>query len=847
MKKILTYAGIVLSLLAVAYAFVPQVFSGKVVNQSDISSWMGMTHEINEWNHNHPDDKALWTGSMFGGMPTVAMYDDFDGDWTKPLYKLLMTGKRPANWLFVALLGGFLLMLSLGIDKFLAAVGAISLAFCSYNMQIIQVGHNTKMQAIALMPWVLASLVMTYKAILKDGKMKELLPKAALGSVLFALALSFQIKANHPQISYYLAIIVFLYALCLLIWIIAKKKEFFAKFALASALLLFIGGVGIATNTNKLIPTWKYTKYTMRGGSELAAQGAVGNSKGLDLEYATAWSYGIEETPNLLIPNFNGGASAGGLKKDSETGKLLSSAGYKGKNLTDTLNSLPLYWGPQPFTAGPMYMGCISIFLFVLGLFLYKGKEKWWLLAATLIAVFLSWGNHMMWFTKLWFEYAPLYSKFRTVSMALVVLQVTLPMLGFMVLDKIMKAGYSFGEFKKALWPALIITGGFCLIAAVFPGIAGNFKSSVDSQLPEALADSLADDRKAMLSRDALHSLVFILIAALTLLWGYKAMGSKNNPGKTFDSSRTIMATAVICALVILDLVPAGKRYLNQSHFMTKKNFEGQFEPRPVDSMILEDNDPDYRVLDISVNTFNDSYSAYHHKCIGGYSPVKLQRYQDLIDRQLKTEINSVIASANSAGTIENLQNSMPATPVLNALNCKYVIIGGDYPPVTNVNAFGNAWFVDGAVKAEKTQDEIEMLSDVNLKKEAVIGNDFFPNVAPFSPEMESDYIKLETYSPNKMVYSYKANGSRLAVFSEVFYPDGWEMSVNGEKVDLLRADWILRAAVLPEGSGEIQMTFRPASYRIGERISRASSITLLILLLLSAGFSLTKVYLPKK
>ena len=365
LKKIGIALGIVALFLALSYGFVPQVLEGKIVNQSDISGYVGMSHEMNEWNKEHPDNPTYWTDSMFGGMPTTAISTQNGGDYTQWIYDLLLTGKRPATYLFIALLGAFLLFLAMGVSVPLAVAGAIAVAFCSYNFQIIQVGHNTKMQAIAFMPWVLAALVFTYRS-----------KRKLLGAVLFGLALSLQIKANHQQITYYLAIMVLAYGVMELVQAIRSKE--WKPFLVASALLLVLGGAGIATNVNKLLPLAKYTPNTMRGGSELTKDGA--NAKGLDLDYATSWSYGWEELPNMMIPDFNGGSSSGAVNPDkSETIQLLRRAGQK--NLKETAKALPLYWGPQPFTAGPMYMGAITIFLFILGLGLYKGREKWWLLA----------------------------------------------------------------------------------------------------------------------------------------------------------------------------------------------------------------------------------------------------------------------------------------------------------------------------------------------------------------------------------------------------------------------------------------------------------------------------------
>ena len=842
LKKILVYAGIILLFAVVSYGFVPQVLDGKIVNQSDIASWKGMANEAMTHNAAHPEDPTAWTNSMFGGMPTTATIDDFDGDWTDAIYDLLLTGRRPASYLFLTLVGAFLLMLSMGMNGIVAVAGAIAVAFCSYNMQIIQVGHNTKMQAIAYFPWVLAGIIFTYRAALaKAASWKEWLPKTALGATLFAFALSMQIKANHIQITYYLAIVIFVYALALLISlsIDKEKRSKIGRFFASSALLLVVGCIGIATNANKLIPTYEYTPYTMRGGSELSGSGDGHNDKGLDLEYATAWSYGIEEMPNLLIPNYNGGSSSGPLGMDSETGKLLKRAGQP--NLRQTLKHMPLYWGPQPFTAGPMYMGAISIFLFVLGLCLIKGREKWWIVVATLIAVMLAWGNHFMWFTKLWFEYAPFYNKFRTVSMALIVLQVTLPLLGFYALDRIIKGQYQKSEILKSIYIAFGITGGFCLISALLPGIAGTFYAASDAQYGEMLAETLAADRAALLKSDAWRSFGLISVTAVLIWWGLK-------------KERMAAVAFTVIILVGIDLFPAGKRYLNKEHFITPKDFSAQYELRPVDEIILEDPSLDYRVLDISVNTFNSSIPSYHHKTIGGYSPVKLQRYQDLIEKYITGEIYKVYDAVENAETVSEVTEGLPELKVVSMLNGKYIILGADYPPVVNKHAYGNAWFVSSFVPAATPDEEIALLEHADLRNSAVIGADFKTSIDYITeiPDSVMSTIALTHYAPNELRYTFSTSAERAAIFSEIYYPKGWKAwiepagsygqvrkghyqpTADAKSIDLFRANWMLRGAVLPQGEGQLIMRFEPDSYQLGENISLASSIALILLLLVS-------------
>ena len=838
-KKIALALGIVALFLALSYGFVPQVLDGKIVNQSDISGYVGMSHEMSEWNKAHPDNPTYWTDSMFGGMPTTAISTQNGGDYTEPLYKLLFAGKRPAPWIFVSLLGAFLLFLALGVSWPVAVGGAIAVAFCSYNFQIIQVGHNTKMQAIALMPWVLAALVYTYRSCHSE-RSEESVWKTLLGAALFGLTLSFQIKANHQQISYYLALVVLIYALVELVHTIKTKA--WKPFLVASALLLVLGGAGIATNVNKLLPLAKYTPNTMRGGSELSKEGA--NAKGLDLDYATSWSYGWQELPNLMIPNFNGGSSAGAVNPDkSATIQLLKRAGQK--NLKETAKSLPMYWGPQPFTAGPMYMGAITVFLFVLGLFLYKGRNKWWLMAATVLAVLMAVGSHFMPFTAFCFKYLPLYNKFRTVSMALVVLQVTLPVLGFLTLDGILREKYEPKAFKKGLAWAFGLTGGFCLLSWLAPGLFGNFEAASDAQMQDVLVEALVKDRIALFKADALRSLALISASAGLLLWALLPKGQTEHAKAFAGFGRRSVAVVLIGLLVLADMFAAGKRNLNADHFTTPRDFDKTFVARPVDELIKADTDPQYRVLDLTVNVFNSSVPSYHHKNVGGYSPAKLQRYQDLIEHYLSAEINGLYKQLGEAAELEDVADWMAAnTPVLNALNTRYVVLGGDYPPLQNPAAFGPAWFVDSVVQAATPDEEIALLGSIDLRRQAVVttpvtlnGSSVILSEAKNLPE-SGDYISMTSYAPNELHYRYSASRERLAVFSEVYYPNGWHATVDGQPLDLLRADWTLRAALLPAGEHEVVMTFLPDSYRQGATVSHIASIGLLLLLALALGLS---------
>ena len=720
-------------------------------------------------------------------------------------------------------------------------------------MQIIQVGHNTKMVAIAFMPWVLAALVYAYRR------------KAFLGAVLFALALSFQIKANHPQITYYLAFIVFGYAIAELCGaIVAQKRQKAARAGrlsdslltsgttvvppfretplgrwLTASVLVLVGGLlGIATNANKLLPTYEYAEYTMRGGSELTHDEHNQTGDGLKLDYATAWSYGIGETPNLLIPNFNGGSSSGELSRESETYKYLRSVGANAENMR---KGMPLYWGPQPFTAGPMYLGAVSLFLFVFGLCVIRGRYKWWIAGVSLLALLLAWGSHFMWFSEMFFRYAPLYNKFRTVSMILVILQVTVPLMGILGVNAALfgKEPLPDRKIKNGLLTALGVTGGISLLFVLFPSLAGDFASSSDTMFGgnTALVEALRDDRRSLLRADAFRSLIFIVLAAVVFFASWK--------GKL----KAMPAVALLGILLLVDLWGVDKRYLNKEHFVTERNFDGQFAPRPVDNAIHQDTALSYRVLDLSVNTFNDAIVSYHHKTIGGYSPAKLQRYQDLIDFHIAPEMSAMIEDINSAiptaRTIGELEDVLGYYPVMAMLNTKYIVVDPGSLPLTYDGRLGNGWLVSRSRTASTADAEMAALGEIDPAVEAVI---FDPDAADGTVTeyagADSGRVELTYYSPNRLRYDVSAPASGLAVFSEIYYPAGWKAFVDGKETPILRADYTLRALPVDEGEHEVEFVFAPESFTKGRVMSMASSIAIIVLL---AGAVLYSILLANK
>ena len=833
-KKYLPYLIAVLSFAAAAYLFTPQVLQKKVVNQSDIASWRGMANEIITYNEANPDkDPALWTNSMFSGMPATSISVVYEGDYTDYVYKLIhkLAGSRPPSYLLISMIGAFLLFLAFGISVPLSAIGAMALTFCSYNLQIIQVGHNSKMVAIAFMPWVLAAVVYAYKRATLKG--------VITGALLFAFALSFQIKANHPQITYYLAIMVLGFGFAQLYTSI--KERVFPDFLKRSLILLAAGLLGIAVNINHLWPTYEYSKFTMRGGSELAVEEGK-EQKGLDIAYATSWSYSPGEMPNLMIPNFNGGSSSGELSTGSETYKALKSAGYNGAE--QAIKQLPLYWGPQPFTAGPMYMGAISVFIFILGLILLRGPVKWWIAIVSLLAVFLSWGSNLLFFTEFYYKYVPMYSKFRTVSMVLVILQITIPLLGWITLSQLLgEKGekYDIKKVKSGMTIALAITAGLSILFALIPSLAGSFVSPADAQMPDVLKQTLVQDRMSLLRSDAIRSLIFILLGASAIWFTFTGKLKRN------------MFYGVLALLIFADMWMVGKRYLNDSHFIKSRDFESQYALRPVDKMILEDKDPNYRVLDLSINTFNDAHVSYHHKTIGGYSPAKLQRYQDLIDYYIIPEIQKIGNDIKGSTTIAEAESKLGNYMVLNMLNTRYIVVNGGNPPLRNSGAMGNAWFADTLVWAKGAEGEISMLGQVDLKRAAVVEESFKEKLsgltftsAEESPAAEmaeqsdlGNEITLTSYSPNRLTYKSRSAKEGLAVFSEVYYPAGWSAKIDGQQAEILRANYVLRALRLPAGEHEIEFSYMPESIVKGAKYSSMASGLLILLLVLGIFFEI--------
>ncbi|NDP20606.1 MAG: YfhO family protein [Paludibacter sp.] len=810
--KFAPHIAAVLLFIVIAFMYFTPVLEGKQLLGHDTESWMCMAKETVDYNATH-DDVALWTNSMFGGMPTYQISTKQPYNVIKYVEQVLAVFPNTVFNLILYLIGFYILLLAFRVNPWLAIVGAIAFSFASYNFIIIAAGHNSKAITIAYMAPLIGSVILSFRG------------KRLIGSLLTAFFLSLAIRANHVQILYYTLIILLIFAVVELIYSV-KNKEITA-FLKTTGLLIAGAIIAIGMNATSLLTTYEYGKYTMRGESNGLTTDAQNSQHGLNKDYITQWSYGVDETMTLLIPDFKGGASGGKLDETSETGKKLQSLGVP--NVKKMLNDmpLPLYWGTQPGTSGPVYIGAIICFLFVLGLFLVDRRTKWWLLPMIALTLMLSWGRNFMWLTDIFIDYVPLYNKFRTVSMTLVATGFGITLLAILALKEVFNPKI---DKQKLIRPTLIsaaIVGGLSLLFALIPSLSGNFISPNDAAQFKGdyafLNETLPLDRAAMLRADAFRSLMFVIMAA-GLIWLYAKNLLKIN-----------VAYVLFAVLILSDLVPVAKRYLNNDNFQRKRKFENLIQPSAADKMILEDKSQ-YRVLDATSDIFQDAKPSYFHKNIGGYHAAKMRRYQELINMQITGEIGQLFAGFGRATTFDQIAPTLDSLGVLNMLNMKYLIYNKDAAPLMNPYANGNAWFIQNIRVAADADEEMRLVGEINTKKELVIDKSFVA-ILPTQLSVDSTAsIVLAKYAPNHLIYNFNSKVDQVAVFSEIYYDKGWNAYIKGQKVPYVRADYLLRAMPLKAGTYEIEFRFEPTLYSLGNTIALISSI-LLILSLIVVGF----------
>jgi len=799
-KKLIPYLSAIVLFLIIAFAYFPEALDGKQLGGHDNANFKGMARELIDYRE-ESGKEALWTNSMFSGMPGYMINTKYKGNIFLYLDRLLQAGPRPVSFVFLYLIGFYILLIALRVNPWLAIAGAIAFAFSSYNFVILAAGHNSKAIAIGYMAPVIAGMLLAFRG------------KRLLGAVLTGIALALQIRAGHLQITYYTLIIVFVFGLFQLYY--AIREKYVKDLLVTLAFLLAAVGFSVGSNAARLWTASEYGKYSMRVPSELTME-EEDKTSGLTKSYATNWSYGIDETLSLLIPGIKGGASDAAHTEKSETYAFF--ARNNPAQAKEVIKHLPLYWGEQASTVGNVYVGAIIIFLFVLGMFIVDRKIKWWLLAVTVLGIMLAWGKNMMFLTDFFLDHVPGYNKFRTVSMTLVIPALAMPMLGMIALNKVF-----FGEIdKKKLYYALKwsagLTGGLALLFALLPDLAGNFVSARDSSYQEAFADALQADRRTLLRTDAFRSFVFIGLT-LGLLLLYKMQKIKVN-----------VAITLIAVLFLADMWPVNKRYLNKEDFSNKRQAQQPFTPSAADQFIMNDPGHNNRVLNLTISPFQDASTSFFHPSLGGYHGAKMRRYQDIIETGMMNDLNALFAAVQSQ-SYEIVDSALARTNVLNMVNTKYIIINPETQPIVNRHTRGNAWFVNRVRIVENADEEMAALANIDLISEATLDKRFEGSLeqATFSAD-PSATIRLTDYQPNRMVYSSESGTEQLAVFSELFYEKGWQAYIDGEKADHVRVNYTLRGMTIPEGSHEIIFEFHPRSYFMGSTISLISSLLLLLL-----------------
>lgn len=783
------------------------VLQGKQLIGHDTESWICMAKETVDFNNTH-DNVTLWTNSMFGGMPTyqISMIQPYN--LIKYVEDVIHFFPDTVYNLILYLIGFYILLLTFRVNPWLAIVGAIAFAFASYNFIIIVAGHNSKAITIAYMAPLIGSVFMTFRW------------KRMLGSLLTAFFLSLAIRANHVQILYYTLIILLFLGIVEFIYSI-KNKEL-ASFSKSTGMLIIAAAIAIGMNATSLLTTYEYGKYTMRGDSNGLTTDTQNAQHGLNKDYITQWSYGVDETMTLLIPNFKGGASGGTLSADSETGKKLAS--YNVPNVESVMKEmqLPLYWGTQPGTSGPVYIGAIICFLFVLGFFIVDRRTKWWLLPMIALTLMLAWGKNFMWLTDIFINHVPLYNKFRTVSMTLVATGFGITLMAILALKEVFNPETDKKKLIRWVGISAAITGSIALIFALIPSLSGNFVSAGDTQFQgdyAFLKETLPLDREAMLRSDAWRSLLFVIMAA-GLIWLYAKNLLKKN-----------VAYVLFAILLLADLAPVAKRYLNDDNFERKRHFETLIQPTTADKFILQDKSQ-FRVLDATVNIFNDATPSYFHKNIGGYNAAKMRRYQELINMQIEKEMGQLFATFGRATSPQAINNTLDSLGVLNMLNMKYLIYNKETEPLINPYANGNVWFVNNIHVANNANEEMRLVGEINTKTEMVVDKSFANQLPTKLTPDSSARIALKTYQPNRLVYNFSSTTDQVAVFSEIYYDKGWNAYINGQSAPYVRANYLLRAMPLKAGNYEIEFRFEPKSYSIGNTIALISSIILIVCIL---------------
>ena len=813
-KKWLPDVLVVLLFVVIGYAyFFPADIEGRILYRHDSSASVGAGQESGEY-FQRTGERTRWTNSIFSGMPTYQMAPSYNStsvlSYAKKAYHLCLP--EYVWYLFAYLLGFYILLRAFDFRHSLAVLGSIIWAFSSYFLIIIAAGHIWKVMALAYLPPMIGGIVLAYRG------------KYLWGFIVTAIFAAFEVSANHVQMTYYYLFIVFFMILAYL-WQAIKEKKM-AHFAKATAVCAVAGTIGILINISNLYHTWEYSKESMRGKSELVKKNQANQtSSGLDRDYITQWSYGIDETWTLLIPNTKGGASV----PLSMNRKAMEKAD---PNFMQVYQQMGQYWGNQPMTSGPVYVGAFVLMLFVLGLFIVKGPMKWALLAATILSILLSWGRNFMDFTDFFIDYMPMYAKFRTVASILVIAEFTIPLLAMLALKKIVDEPELLKTKAKLVYTSFALTGGICLLFALMPTLFfSDFISisemqalkSIPAEYLAPLQSNLREMRQSIFTADCWRSFWIITVGmALLLLYRYKKL----------NATYTVGAIALLC---LIDMWQVDKRYLYDDMFVEKSVREQPQQMTNTDRQILRDKSLDYRVLNMASNTFNENETSYYHKSIGGYHAAKLRRYAELTSEYISPEMQrgmQAIAQANGDMTKVNGDSIFP---VLNMLNAKYFILplqGGQTVPVQNPYTYGNGWFVSKLTYVDNANEELAQLGKMDIRHEAVADKQFKEQLGEAVEQDTNSVVKITAYEPNQLTYTVNSNKGGVIVFSEIYYP-GWTATVDGQPAELGRVNYVLRALNVKAGTHKVVLSFFPASVDRTETIAYIAYGFLLLAILL--------------
>lgn len=811
-------AVVLFALISFAY-FVPASLDGRILFQHDASAGRGMGHEQQTY-FERTGERTRWTNSVFGGMPTYQTAPSYKS--TDALSKVMDAYHLwlPENvwYVFAYLLGFYILLRAFDFRQELAVLGSIIWAFSSYFFIIIAAGHIWKVMALAYLPPMIAGLVLAYRG------------KYLWGFILTALFTAFEVKANHVQMTYYYLFVVLFMVIAYLVQAIKNKQ--LLHFGKATAVCAAAACLGICMNLSNLYHTWEYSKESMRGKSELVkANTANQTNSGLERDYITQWSYGIGETWTLLIPNAKGGASVPLSQNETAMKKA-------DPNFIQIYQQIGQYWGEQPGTSGPVYVGAFVLMLFILALFIVKGPMKWALLAATVLSILLSWGKNFMPLTNFFIDYMPMYAKFRTVASILVIAEFTIPLLAMLGLKKILDTPSVLNKQIKYVYISFGLTAGFCLLFALMPSVFfSNFVSaqeleamkSIPAEYQGQLIANLREMRQAIFTDDCWRSFFIIVIGTFLLLL-YRANKLKKSA-----------FVGLVIVLCLVDMWQVNKRYLNDGMFVEKSVRDNPIEMTPTDQQILQTKELDYRVLNLATSTFNENETSYFHKSIGGYHPAKLRRYQEMIETYIAPEMEKLMKSIVEAQGDMTKLNGDSISPVLNMLNTKFFIMplqGGQTVPLKNPYAFGNAWFVDKVTYVNNANEELEMVGKLNLRAEAVADKKFRDVLGSSCEQDHHAQVTMKTYEPNQLTYEVESAKGGVLVFSENYYPE-WTATVDGKEVPVGRVNYILRAIQVKPGKHQVVLSFFPKSVDRTETVAYIAFALLVICILLGTGLEI--------